>query len=203
MSSQPSIHPQEKELKPCDLSELPAEYQDLSEAFSKAKASKLPPHRPSDCAIDLIPGSTPPRGRVFPLSQPESETMRKYIEEELAKGFIVPSKSPASAGFFFVKKRDGGLRPCIDYRALNDISIKFRYPLPLVPAALEKLRSAKYSRSSIYAVPTTWFAFAKGTSGRRLFPQHPGTMNTGLCRSDSPTVRQCFRPSLMTFSGIC
>ncbi len=144
MSSQPSIHPQEKELKPCDLSELPAEYQDLSEAFSKAKASKLPPHRPSDCAIDLIPGSTPPRGRVFPLSQPESETMRKYIEEELAKGFIVPSKSPASAGFFFVKKRDGGLRPCIDYRALNDISIKFRYPLPLVPAALEQLRSAKY-----------------------------------------------------------
>ncbi len=70
--------------------------------------------------------------------------MRKYIEEELAKGFIVPSKSPASAGFFFIKKRDGGLRPCIDYRALNDISIKFRYPLPLVPAALEQLRSAKY-----------------------------------------------------------
>ncbi len=52
---------------------------------------------------------------MFPLSQPESEAMRDYIEEELAKGFIRPSTSPASAGFFFVKKKDGGLRPCIDY----------------------------------------------------------------------------------------
>ncbi|KAL0199986.1 hypothetical protein M9458_003173, partial [Cirrhinus mrigala] len=62
---------------------------------------------------------------------------------ELAKGFICPSTSPASAGFFFVKKKDGTLRPCIDYRALNEITIKYRYPLPLVPTALEQLRSAR------------------------------------------------------------
>ncbi|KAL0158889.1 hypothetical protein M9458_046965 [Cirrhinus mrigala] len=123
---------------------LPTEYHDLALAFSKHKASQLPPHRPSDCAIDLIPGSTPPKGRIFPLSQPESEPMKKYIEEELAKGFIRPSTSPATAGFFFVKKKDGTLRPCIDYRGLNDITIKLRYPLPLVPAALEQLRWAKY-----------------------------------------------------------
>ncbi|KAI2644696.1 Retrotransposon-like protein 1 [Labeo rohita] len=121
---------------------LPAEYHNLALAFSKHKASQLPPHRPSD--IDLIPGSTPPKGRIFPLSQPESEAMKKYIEEELAKGFIRPSTSPATTGFFFVKKKDGTLRPCIDYRGLNDITIKFRYPLPLVPAALEQLRRAKY-----------------------------------------------------------
>ncbi len=126
------------------MSDLPAEYQDLSEAFSKSRASQLPPHRSSDCAIDLLPGATPTRGRVFPLSQPESEAMKAYIDEELAKGFIRPSTSPASAGFFFVKKRDGGLRPCIDYRSLNEITVKFRYPLPLVPAALEQLRTAKY-----------------------------------------------------------
>ncbi|KAL0168429.1 hypothetical protein M9458_036651, partial [Cirrhinus mrigala] len=118
---------------------LPAKYHDLALAFSKHKASQLPPHRPSDCAIDLIPGSTPPKGRIFLLSQPESEAMKKYIEEELAKGFIRPSTSPATAGFFFVKKKDGTLRPCIDYRGPNDITIKFRYPLPLVPAALEQL----------------------------------------------------------------
>ncbi|KAI2658160.1 Transposon Tf2-6 polyprotein [Labeo rohita] len=116
---------------------IPTEYQDLLEAFSTAKATELPPHRPGDCAIDLIPGALPPRGRVFPLSQPESEAMERYIEEELAKGFIRPSTSPASAGFFFVKKKDGGLRPCIDYRALNEVTVKYRYPLPLVPPALE------------------------------------------------------------------
>ncbi len=70
--------------------------------------------------------------------------MKRYIEEELAKGFIRPSTSPTSAGFFFVKKRDGGLRPCIDYRGLNDNTIKFRYPLHLVPAALEQLCRAMY-----------------------------------------------------------
>ncbi|KAL0202757.1 hypothetical protein M9458_000775, partial [Cirrhinus mrigala] len=105
---------------------------------------QLPPHRPGDCAIELTPGAVPPRGRIFPLSQPESEAMEKYIKEELAKGFIRPSTSPASAGFFFVKKKDGGLRPCIDYRSLNEITVKYRYPLPLVPPALEQLRSARY-----------------------------------------------------------
>ncbi len=94
--------------------------------------------------LDLQPGSQPPKGRIFPLSQPEAESMKSYIEEELTKGFIRPSTSPASAGFFFVKKKDGGLRPCIDYRGLNDITIKFRYPLPLVPVALEQLREARY-----------------------------------------------------------
>ncbi|KAI2664190.1 Transposon Tf2-9 polyprotein [Labeo rohita] len=86
---------------------VPLEYQDLLEAFSRIKATQLPPHRPGDCAIDLIPGTTPPRGRIFPLSQAETAAMNTYIQEELVKGFIRPSTSPASAGFFFVKKKDG------------------------------------------------------------------------------------------------
>ncbi|KAL0184106.1 hypothetical protein M9458_019802, partial [Cirrhinus mrigala] len=84
------------------------------------------------------------RAEIFRLSQPETESMKAYIEEELAKGFIVPLTSPALAGFFFVKKKDGSLRPCIDYRGLNEITVKYQYPLPLVPPALEQLRSAKY-----------------------------------------------------------
>lgn len=68
---------------------------------AKKKASQLPEHRSIDCAIDLIAGTTPPKGRMFPLSQPESEAMKHYIEEELAKGFIRPSTSPAAAGFSF------------------------------------------------------------------------------------------------------
>ncbi len=124
--------------------DLPSEYSDLADAFSKKKASQLPTQRSVDCAIELMSGTTPPKGRIFLLFQPESEAMRQYIEEELAKGFIRPSTSPASAGFFFIKKKDGGLRPCIDYRGLYDITVKFRYPLPLVPASLEQLRQAKF-----------------------------------------------------------
>lgn len=75
------------EEKPHDLN-LPPEYIDLLVAFSKIKASKLPPYRVCDCAINLLPGTTPPKGGIFPLSQPESEAMKQYIEEELTKGFI-------------------------------------------------------------------------------------------------------------------
>ncbi len=89
---------------------LPVEYQDLIEAFSKTKAPQLPPHFLNDCAIDLQPDSHPPKGRIFSLSQPESEAMKSYIEEELAKGFIRPSTSPASVGFFFVKKDEDSVR---------------------------------------------------------------------------------------------
>ncbi|KAK3512875.1 hypothetical protein QTP70_028941, partial [Hemibagrus guttatus] len=85
----------------------------------------------TNCAIDLLPNASPPRGRVYPLSLPESRTMEEYIETALAAGHIRPSTSPAAAGFFFVGKKEGGLRPCIDYWGLNAITIPYPYPLPL------------------------------------------------------------------------
>ncbi|KAK3520052.1 hypothetical protein QTP70_011975 [Hemibagrus guttatus] len=69
--------------------------------------------------------------------------MEDYIEGALAAGHIRPSTSPAAAGFFFVGKKDGGLQPCIDYRGLNAITVRYPYPLPLVPVALEQLRGVR------------------------------------------------------------
>ncbi|XP_067230540.1 rhomboid-related protein 3 isoform X1 [Chanodichthys erythropterus] len=122
--------------------EVPPDYAPFSDVFCPQRASKLPPHRPWDCAIDLLPGEPVPRGRIYPLSVPEEKAMEEYIKEALNQGYIRPSTSPAASSFFFVAKKDGGLRPCIDYRSLNKITVKFRYPLPLVPAALEHLRGA-------------------------------------------------------------
>ncbi|KAG1958060.1 retrotransposable element [Pimephales promelas] len=125
-----------------DLSNVPAEYLDLKEVFSKSRAASLPPHRPYDCAIDLLPGKSPPKGKLFSLSIPEREAMEKYISDSLAAKFIRPSSSPAGAGFFFVGKKDGSLRPCIDYRGLNNITVKNTYPLPLMSSAFERLQGA-------------------------------------------------------------
>ncbi|KAK3519785.1 hypothetical protein QTP70_004948 [Hemibagrus guttatus] len=119
---------------------IPACYSHFRDVFCPKKASKLPPHRPWDCAINLIPGKPVPKGRIYSLTLPEEKAMEEYIQEALAQGYIRPSTSPAASSFFFVAKKDGGLRPCIDYRALNKITVKFRYPLPLVPAVLEPLR---------------------------------------------------------------
>ncbi|KAL0200273.1 hypothetical protein M9458_003460, partial [Cirrhinus mrigala] len=87
--------------------EVPAEYMAFQDVFSKQVATQLPPHRPWDCAIDLLPGAQLPKGRVYPLSIPERQAMEEYISEALAQGFIQPSTSPAASSFF-VGKKDGG-----------------------------------------------------------------------------------------------
>ncbi|KAK3560561.1 hypothetical protein QTP86_010898 [Hemibagrus guttatus] len=122
---------------------LPRQYTDFQEVFSEERAARLPRHQVWDCAIDLLPNASPPKGRIYPLSLPESKAMEEYIETSLAAGHIWPSTSPAAAGFFFVGKKNGGLRPCIDYRGLNAITVRYPYPLLLVPAALEQLRGAR------------------------------------------------------------
>ncbi len=125
-----------------DLSNVPTEYLDLKEVFSKSRAASLPPHRPYDCAIELLPGTSPPKGKLYSLSAPEREAMKKYISDSLASGFIRPSSSQRGRGFFFVGKKDGSLRPCIDYRGLNSITVKNTYPLPLMSSAFERLQGA-------------------------------------------------------------
>ena len=130
-----------------DFTKLPAYYHDLVEVFSKKKADKLPVHRMYDHAIDLEPGTTPPYGPIYNLSEPELKALRENLDENLAKGFIRHSQSPAAAPILFVKKKDGSLRLCVDYRGLNKITKKNRYPLPLIPSLLDRLRSAKiYSK---------------------------------------------------------
>uniref|UniRef100_A0A8C2WB23 Gypsy retrotransposon integrase-like protein 1 n=1 Tax=Cyclopterus lumpus TaxID=8103 RepID=A0A8C2WB23_CYCLU len=126
---------------PPDVSSIPPEYHDLGEVFSKTRAQSLPPHRPYDCAIDLRPGASLPSSRLYSLSIPEKASMDEYISESVAAGLIRPSSSPVAAGFFFLKK-DGGLRPCIDYRQLNDITVKNKYPLPLMSSTLEPFTQA-------------------------------------------------------------
>ncbi|XP_053575659.1 aldo-keto reductase family 1 member B1-like [Bombina bombina] len=93
-------------------------------------AETLPPHRKYDCPIELIPGSSIPFGHLYPLSPPELAHLKEYLEENLRKGFIRPSTSPAGAGMFFVRNKDSSLRPIIDYRELNKRTIKNRRPSP-------------------------------------------------------------------------
>lgn len=125
-----------------DLTNVPSEYHDLCEVFSKDHALSLPPHRPYDCAIDLLPGAPLPTKRLYNLSKPEREAMEKYINDSLSAGLIRPSSSPVGAGFFFVEKKDKTLRPCIDFTGLNDITVKNKYPLPLIDSAFGPLHEA-------------------------------------------------------------
>ena len=128
---------------PPDLSGLPEEYREFSDVFSKTKADTLPEHRPYDLRIELEDGAVPPLGPIYSPSQLELDTLREYIEENLRSGFIRPSNSPCGAPVLFVKKKDGSLRLCVDYRGLNKITRKDRYPLPLVSDLLDAPRKAR------------------------------------------------------------
>ena len=131
---------------------VPEEYHNLLHVFSRQESEKLPPYRTSDHKIQLKEGSIPPSGPLYPMSRDQQEVLRDYLKENLAKGFIRASQSPASSPVLFVKKSDGGLRFCVDYRALNALTVKNRYPLPLISETLQKLSKAViYTKLDIIA----------------------------------------------------
>ena len=82
-------------------------------------------------------------GKIYPLSPVEQKELDAFLKENLTTGRIRPSKSPMASPFFFIKKKDGFLRPVQDYRRLNDMTIKNRYPLPLIQELLDKLKGAR------------------------------------------------------------
>ena len=132
---------------PIDLSHVPEEYHEFRDVFSQDKADSLPPHRPYDLKIDLEVGAEPPLGRMYSLSQSETQSLREFLDENLRIGFIRPSTSAHGAPILFVKKKDGSLRLCVDYRGLKKISKKDRYPLPLISDLLDAPGKARiYSK---------------------------------------------------------
>lgn len=115
---------------------IPTQYQDLREAFSEKTFNELPEHGPSDMKIEFKEGQEPRNTGLRPMSPVELEELRKYLEENLGKGWIKRSKSPVSAPIVFARKKDGSIRVCVDYRNLNRVTVRNRYPLPLIPNSL-------------------------------------------------------------------
>jgi len=122
---------------------VPSQYHDYEDIFTKKDFDKLPERRPWDHAIELTPGFKPVDCKTYPLSPQEQEKLKEFVDENLRTGRIRPSSSPMASPFFFVKKKEGALRPTQDYRKLNDATIKNRYPLPLISELIDKLGNAK------------------------------------------------------------
>ncbi|SJL03606.1 uncharacterized protein ARMOST_06963 [Armillaria ostoyae] len=124
---------------------VPPNYHSFRDLFSKENFDELPEQKPWDHAIKLIPNTKSTLDcKVYLLNRDEQEQLDKFLDENLELGRIRESKSPFTSPFFFIKKKDGSLRPIQDYQKLNEMMIKNRYPLPLISELIDKLQGAKY-----------------------------------------------------------
>lgn len=181
---------------PDPLSFLPEIYSDFAPLFKERPVGTLPPHRDCDHAIPIEPGSKVPFGPLYTLSQAELKALREYLDDNLAKGFIRKSESPAGAPVLFTAKKDGkSLRLCVDYRALNKITVKNRCPLPLISETLDRLSSARIFTKLDLKGAYNLIRIAKGDEWKTAFRTRYGhfeynVMPFGL--TNAPATFQAF-----------
>jgi len=127
------------------LGKVPMEFRPYLGIMGKEAEDALPVHRPYDCQINLQEGSTSPWGPIYPLSEEELQVLREWLKDVERTGKIRRSTSSAGSPILFVPKRDGrGLHLCVDYRALNRITIPNRYPLPLMQELQDRVQGAQW-----------------------------------------------------------
>ncbi len=120
---------------------IPEEYQRHLKVFDETEADRFPPKREEDHAINLKEDAPAVLDcKIYPLSHDQNTELTNFLGDHLHKGYIRESKSPYAAPFFFIKKKDGKLRPVQDYRKLNEQTIHDNYPLPLIKTILEQLQ---------------------------------------------------------------
>ena len=116
--------------------------QDYSDVFQPLPA-ELPPGRGINHRIYLFPKAQPPAHRIYRMSPLEEEELKKQLQKYLEAGWIEKAQSPFGAGVLFAKKKDGSFRLCIDYRSLNKLTIKDKYPLPRIDECLDEMQGSQ------------------------------------------------------------
>jgi hypothetical protein len=138
----------QSETTPAEIEKVRSETQavlsEYSDCFPPDLPRCLPPERDVDHRIELIPGSTPPCLATYRMSPTELDELKRQIDDLESKHILRPSKSPFGAPVLLTKKKDGTWRFCVDYRALNAITVKNKYPLPRVDELFDRLHGARY-----------------------------------------------------------
>src|SRR6202158_5102521 len=129
------------------------------------------------------------------MTQREKEALDKWIDDMLAKGYITPSKSPDASSFFFIKKKDGKLRPVQDYRNINKWTVRNQYPLPLIASLIRDLGGAHTFTKFDMRMGYYNIRIKKGHEHRAAFQTskglfEPRVMPFGLC--NAPSTFQAF-----------
>jgi len=122
---------------------VPKKFLKWRKVFGKVELERMLKRKIWDHAIDLKETFKPRKGRIYPLSKNKREEVQNFVEDQLRKGYIRPLKSPQTSPVFFVGKKDGSKRMVMNYRNLNDQTIKNNYPLPLITELINNMGSKK------------------------------------------------------------
>lgn len=142
-----------------------------------AKPTGLPPHRSHDHRVSLVQGSGPVCVRPYIYPHFQKNEIERLVSNMLSQGIIHPSPSPYSSPIILVKKHDGSWRLCIDYRALNQITIKYKFTIPVIDELLDELHEPKSFLSLICDQAITKYACIQVTFLRQRFKPTKGIMN--------------------------
>jgi hypothetical protein len=143
--------------------------------FSEEEAKRYPEHQPWDIEIDFVPEAPKILDcKIYPLTLDEQGKLDTYIKENLDKGYIRPSKSQYSSPFFFVGKKDGKLRPVVDYRKLNSFTVPDRYPLPLIQELVDQVKDARLFTKMDVRAGYNNIRFREGDEPKAAFKTNKG-----------------------------
>lgn len=154
----------------------PAPYCEVRDMFNKTLSNSLPPRRQYDHKFPLKPIAQTPFGPLHSMVREELIVLKENFNNNLEKGSIRASSSPAESSVLFVKKAESSLRLCVDYIGLNEIIIKNRYPLPLILETLDRLWKAHWDSELVLPQDYHQIRIARGNEWKTVFQ----TRNTHL-----------------------
>lgn len=171
---------EEEQQTPAAIQQLLHSYKDV---FEEPKA--LPPHIFLDHHINLKPNFEPRNQRPYRYPFVQKSEIEKLIREMLTAGIIQPSHSPFASPVILVKKKDGTWRFCVDYRKLNEGTIKDKYPIPLIDELLDELHGSKvFSKIDLHS-GYHQVRMHEADIYKTVFRTHVGILNSKLCHSNS------------------
>lgn len=155
-------------LPPSDVESLPTEVQQLIQDYSElfVPPTQLPPSRSCDHAIPLLSGAAPVYSRPYRFSPVIKDEMERQVRNMLHSGIIQKSTSPFSSAVLLVKKKDNTWHFCVNYRQLNAITIKGKYPVPIIDELLDKLGVHSGSPILICVLASIRFCSSQGRSSK-------------------------------------
>jgi hypothetical protein len=174
-------------------------YQDYADIFSEEKAKQFPLSREEDHQIKFT-NNVPKyfKGGVYSLTIKQTTFLRKWLDEELSKGFIRPSKSPYPCPTFLIEKKNGDYRVVQDYKTLNDFTVPNKHPLPLITSLIEQLHGKVLFTKFNIRMGYNNIRIAEGDQEKAAFTTPLGqyelmVMNFGLCNAPATFVHAMTR----------